>query len=200
MGIRCPNGIRRIPFANRIPFGDPISDPLFWSFLGSKNESRKKLKIHIFKKMESIFSEQFENSKAFNGEFEKKQDPAYSPHARFIVYRDDDDVFWGGSGYMMCFGLYVVYDNDAVWCFWLVGSRFFGPTPKQARSRSRAIPSRAVRAYTMPRKFPHAWEGHSCREKCCMHGACHSEKSPVRMERQIVRMEPRREKFRTQRA
>ena len=132
----------------------------FWIILGGSKKKPEKINIHNKKQRKCyFFMARLKNPKLFMVN-SKKQDPAYSPHARFIVYRDDDDVFWGGSGYMMCFGLYVVYDNDAVWCFWLVGSRFFGPTPKQARSRSRAIPSRAVRAYTMPRKFPHAWEGH----------------------------------------
>ena len=61
-----------------------------------------------------FFIAKLKKSNTFFGEFEKKkQDPAYSPHARLVAYRHDDDAFW--SWYMTMIRISV---------FCLVGSRF----------------------------------------------------------------------------
>ena len=59
-----------------------------------------------------FFHCRIKNSNTFYWEFEKKQDPAYSPHARLVAYRHDDDAFW--SWYMTMIRISV---------FCLVGSR-----------------------------------------------------------------------------
>ena len=77
----------------------------------------------------------------------KKRGSGISPHARHTAYRDD--AFWSGSGY------------DAIWCVLVGWIPFFGPTQKQARSRSRHSVLRSARID-------------------------HAEKSPARMERSLT--------------
>ena len=123
-----------------------------------------------------FFIAKLKNPTLFIGNSKKKQDPAYSPHARLIAYRDDDAAFWSGSGY-------VVYDDDAIWCVLVGWIPFFGPTQKQARSRSRhsvlrsaridhaeKSPARMERSLTMRAKKLHASRA-PCREKSRAHGS-----------------------------